>query len=147
MKTILSLFSVVVITTILLPALLHAQDRPYTEGSVWSVTMIRTKPGMTDDYLRSLKNNLKKTLDEAKKENLVLSYKILSGTSANNDDWDILLMEEYKNMASLDGIDDKMDALAKKLVGNEDQQKKVMTSRVEMREIFGSKLLRELTLK
>ena len=29
-------------------------DAPYTEGPVWTVTMVKTKTGMTDDYLKEL---------------------------------------------------------------------------------------------
>jgi hypothetical protein len=29
-------------------------DAPYTEGPVWNVTMVKTKTGMTDEYLKSL---------------------------------------------------------------------------------------------
>src|SRR5437762_811120 len=31
-----------------------AADRPYTQGSVWSVTMVRVKPGMDNTYLADL---------------------------------------------------------------------------------------------
>src|SRR5206468_4829751 len=27
---------------------------PYTEGGVWQITMVKTKPGMSDDYLKGL---------------------------------------------------------------------------------------------
>ena len=29
-------------------------DAPYTEGPVWNVTMVKTKAGMTDEYLKGL---------------------------------------------------------------------------------------------
>ena len=54
-------------------------DAPYTEGPVWTVTMVKTKTGMTDEYLKELAKTLKGTLEEAKKQNLVLDYKILLG--------------------------------------------------------------------
>jgi len=125
----------------------QAQEMPYKDGTVWSVTFIKTKPGMSDDYLKSLAATWRKVNDAAKKEGLILSYKILSGDAANRDDWDLLLMVEHKNMASLDGLDEKYQAISAKIEGSEEQQKAIMSSRVDMREILGSKLLREIYLK
>jgi len=55
-------------------------DAPYTEGPVWNATMVKTKAGMTDEYLKGLAKTLKGTLEEAKKQNLVLDYKSCSAT-------------------------------------------------------------------
>ena len=37
-------------------------DAPYTEGPVWTVTMVKTKTGMGDEYLKGLAKTLKGTL-------------------------------------------------------------------------------------
>ncbi|POY35026.1 hypothetical protein C3K47_17365 [Solitalea longa] len=118
--------------------------KPYTESSVWDITMIRVKPGMGEDYLKSLNGGLRKLYDEAIKQGLLVSYKILSGDASGQGDWNMLILVEYKNMAALDGLSDKMDAMEQKVVGNEDVQKKIMVSRVDMRDIIGTKLMREL---
>ena len=31
-----------------------SQDRPYKEGSIWTVTFVKTKNGLGDDYLREI---------------------------------------------------------------------------------------------
>src|SRR5437763_16569170 len=41
---------------------------PYTEGGVWQITMVKTKPGMGHDYLKALAKKLKATNDEAKRQ-------------------------------------------------------------------------------
>jgi hypothetical protein len=120
---------------------------PYTEGPVWDVTMVRTKYGMDDDYLKALAKVFKATSDEAKKQGLIMDYKILIGTPANAQDYNILLMTEYKNMAALDGLRDKMDPLNAKLIGNDDVQRQGVVKRAEVREIPGDKLMREISLK
>src|SRR5580704_12779811 len=79
-------------------------DAPYTEGPVWTVTMVKAKYGMGDEYLKGLAKTFKGTLDEAKKQNLIMDYKILLGPAATPQDFDILLMVESKNMAALDGL-------------------------------------------
>jgi hypothetical protein len=122
-------------------------DAPYTEGSVWTVTMVKAKYGMGDQYLKGLAKTFKGTLDEAKKQNLILDYKVLLGDSANPHDFDILLMVEQKNMASFDNAREKFDPIAKKIEGSVEEQEKTATKRLEIREILGSKIMREITLK
>src|SRR6059058_2410975 len=92
-------------------------DAPYTEGPVWAVTMVKAKPGMGDEYLKGLAKTFKGTLDEAKKQDLVMDYKILLGDAATPHDFDILLMVESKNMAAQDGLREKTDPIARKIVG------------------------------
>jgi len=122
-------------------------DAPYTEGSVWTVTMVKTKTGMTDEYLKELAKTLKTTLEEAKKQNLVLDYKILLGNPATPQDFNILIMVESKNMAAQDKTREKFDPIARKVVGTTDQQQAIQTKRLDIREIMGTKLMREITLK
>jgi hypothetical protein len=124
-----------------------AQDKGYKEGSVWNVSFVKTNAGMEDEYLKNLKTTWKSVMEEAVKQNLILSYKILSGSSANPQDYDIMLMVEYKNLASMEGTDDKWDAIFKKVVGNEEAMNKLMSSRVSQRTIFGDKLFREIIYK
>ena len=122
-------------------------DAPYTEGPVWTVTMVKTKTGMTDEYLKELAKTLKASLEEAKKQNLVLDYKILLGNPATPQDFNILIMVESKNMAALDNGREKFDPIARKTVGTTDQQQAIQVKRLDIREILGTKLMREITLK
>ena len=128
--------------------LVRAQsDAPYTEGPVWAVTMVKTKPGMTDDYLKTLAKIYKSTNDELKKQNLIMDYKVLLGTDANPQDFDIMLMVEFKNMAAFDNQREKTDPIADKILGSEEVQRQGAIKRMEIREIMGNKLMREVTLK
>src|SRR5213593_609667 len=120
-------------------------DAPYTEGPVWNITMVKAKYGMGDDYLKGLAKTFKGTLDEAKKQNLVLDYKILLGDAATPHDFDILLMVQSKNMAEFDGAREKFDPISKKIEGSVEQQKQTAVKRLEIREILGAKLMREIT--
>ena len=109
--------------------------------------MVKTKPGMGDDYLKALAKIFKTTNDEAKKQGIITDYKILIGDAATQQDYDMLLMIEYPNMAAVDGLRDKTDPLAAKLIGNDDQQRQMAVKRLEIREIMGDKTMREITLK
>jgi hypothetical protein len=122
-------------------------DAPYTEGPVWQLTMVKAKYGMGDDYLKGLAKTFKGTLDEAKKQNLILDYKILLGDAASPHDFNILLMVESKNMAAFDNAREKFDPIARKIEGTPDEQRATATKRLDIREIMGDKLMREITLK
>jgi hypothetical protein len=122
-------------------------DAPYTEGPVWTVTMVKTKAGMSDEYLKELGKTLKASLEEAKKQNLVVDYKILLGADATPQDFNILIMVESKNMAAQDNAREKFDPIARKVVGTTDQQQAIQVKRLDIREIIGTKLMREITLK
>jgi hypothetical protein len=120
---------------------------PYTEGSVWQITMVHAKPGMGDDYMKGLAKNFKAILEEEKKQGLVVSYKVLLGDASTPGDFNILNMVEYKNMAALDNLREKTDPIATKITGGEQQIREGALKRAELREIVGSKLMREITLK
>jgi len=124
-----------------------AQEKPYTEGSVWFISMIKVKPGMMDVYLRDVLPVRKKMNEEAKKQGLLVSSHIFSGSSMGRDDFDIMFMDEYKNWAAFDGITAKYDAIAKNVIGTEEKQVQLMTKRTEVREIMGDKLMQEIVPK
>ncbi|MEO6971057.1 MAG: hypothetical protein ABI217_09210 [Chthoniobacterales bacterium] len=145
MKKHLALIAVVSLS---LTGLCSAQsDAPYTDGPVWQITMVKTKAGMSDDYLKTLSKIYKSTNDEAKKQGVIMDYKILVGDASGQQDFDILLMEEYPNMAAMDSLREKLDPINKKLIGSEDMQRQGAVKRMEIRDIMGSKLMREVTLK
>ena len=122
-------------------------DAPYTEGPVWEITMVKTKPGMDDEYLKGIAKTFKGSLDEAKKQNLILDYKILIGEAATPQDYNILLMVESQNMAALDNAREKFDPIERKVTGDPAAQVANATKRLNIREIMGAKLMREITLK
>lgn len=131
----------------LTPFLAYGQDKPYTEGSVWTISMIRVKPGMMDVYLKDVLPMRKKINDEAKKQGLILSSHVLSGSSYGRDDFDVMFLDEYKNWAAFDGISAKYEAISSKVVGSEEKQVQLMMKRTEVREILGEKVMQELLVK
>src|SRR5215470_5149112 len=125
----------------------YGQEKPYTEGSVWFVTMVRVKPGMLDVYMRDVLPLRKKIDEEAKKQGLILSDHVLSGNATGRDDFDVITLTEYKNWAAFDGIDAKYEAIMSKVVGSEEKQVQLMTQRADARTIVGEKLMQELIIK
>jgi len=124
-----------------------AADRPYTQGSVWTVTFVRVKPGLNSQYLGDLASTWKRVMDEARKQQLIVSYKILGGNPGNREDWDLMLLVESKNWAAFDGADDKFGAIVEKLVGPDKKQVEIMAKRSDVREILGTRNLQEIIFK
>jgi hypothetical protein len=125
----------------------RGSNAPYTEGPVWTITMVKTKAGMSDDYLKSISQTVKPVMEAEKAQKLILDYKILNGDAASPQDFNILIMVEYANMAAFDGFRDKTDPIFEKVMGSEDQRRAVAVKRLDIREILGAKTMREITLK
>lgn len=123
----------------------------YKDGTVWTVTFVRTSANRSDDYLKGLAQTWVANMEEAKKEGLIVSYKILQGNAANEDDFDLLLMIEDKNMAALDpdeSRDAKFDAIEKRIKDKMgDKYDATITNYDEIRDLRGTKLMREIHLK
>ena len=134
-------------SALLLGLYLVAQEH-YTEGPVWRTTLISVKPNQMDAYLTSLRQGTKPLLDEEKKEGLIMDYKVfLKETSTGPKDWDVLVAVEYKNHAALDGLTAKTEAVRDKVMGGKQQAQQLGEKRQEMREIIGSELMQEISLR
>jgi hypothetical protein len=120
---------------------------PYNEGPVWTLTMVKTKTGLSDDYIKQIAGTVKPVYDQEKNEKIILDYKILNGEASNTQDFNILILVEYPNWAAFDDLRDKMDPIVEKVMGTEDQRRATAVKRLDIREILGTKTMREITLK
>src|SRR5437867_2078474 len=108
-----------VLSLLLLCASVYAQvSRPYRNGSVWSIAMIRVKPGMNEAYMNYLTGQWKANQEAAKKEKLILSYKVLSTEAHGSEDWNLLLLTEYKDLATMEANEPKEDAVSQRVIGD-----------------------------
>jgi hypothetical protein len=121
--------------------------RPYRNGSVWSVAFIRVKPGMDEEYMKYISRNWKAEHEALKKENIILSYKVMTTEAHSPTDWNMLLMTEYKDLATMEANAPKEDELAQKIFGDDQQQMQGYKEREEIREVMGTRLARELVLE
>ena len=122
-------------------------NRPYRNGSVWDIAYIRMKPGMETAYLNYLAGPWKANQEAAKKEGLIVSYKVIGVEGHGPGEWNIMLMTEYKDLATMEANEDKGDALAEKMVGNDEKQMQGYRDRSEIREVMGNRLGREIVLE
>lgn len=123
----------------------------YDQGTVWSLTFVRTGANVADDYLKDLARTWKASMEEAKKEGLIVSYKVLLGPAANEDDFNLVLMIENENMAVFDydpERDAKFDAIQKKIAESmEGEFEGTVKNYENIRQLYGTKLMREIYLK
>ncbi len=142
------LFGALVLSLALLSVSVYAQMvRPYHNGSVWTLAFIRIKPGMGSAYLSYVANDWKRIQEAAKKEGLILSYKVLVTEGHTAGDWDLILMTEVKDLATLEANEKKADALGQRLVGDDQKQMQGYRERADIREIVGNRLAREIVLE
>jgi hypothetical protein len=121
--------------------------RTYRPGSVWTVAFIKMKPGMETAYLNYIATDWKKEQEALKKDGQTLSYKVLTSEPHNPGDFNIMLMTEYKDLATMEANDKKADDLAQKVVGNDETQMAGYRKRLEIREVLGDRLAREMVLE
>lgn len=127
---------------------IYAQvSRPYRNGSVWTLGFIRMRPGMENAYLNYIATDWKKNQEESKKAGLILSYKVLTTESHNAGDFNIILMTEYKDLATMEANEGKADALAQRVVGDDEKQRQGYRERLEIREVLADRLAREIVLE
>ncbi len=122
-------------------------SRPYRNGSVWNVAFIRIKPGMDTAYLNYIATDWKKQQDASKKAGLILSYKVLTTESHGSGDFNIILMTEYKDLATMEANEEKADNLAQQVTGNDEAQMEGYRKRLEIREVLQDRLAREIILE
>jgi hypothetical protein len=89
-----------------------------TDKPVWALEFIKVKPGMFAATMGYLDDNWLRLRAEAKRESAVLNFNRVAGDESAKNDWDILLMTEYKNQSAYDGREKLFDSILKRLPNN-----------------------------
>jgi hypothetical protein len=143
-----------------LPALMSCLAAPvalaqehYTEGPVWECSSYRTKQGHFDEYLEYLRQNFLPQNQEAKKTGLMLDQKIYLHVPANPTEPDVLLCTLHRNFAKALDYNATDDAKGKEIAArhwktaDEQKQRDMSASRLELRDFLGTSYWREVNLK
>jgi hypothetical protein len=145
MRRIASALAVLFVMLFALPLL--AQSKPYHDGSVWQMQCIHVKAGMEDRYSRYLATDWKREQDAMRKAGYVLSYKAISTEAHNPTDCNVILMTEYKDLATMESNADKAEQLGEQLFGGTPKIEAGYVDRSSYRDIIGSRLAREIILE
>ena len=122
-------------------------SRPYRNGSVWSVAYIQMKPGMETAYLNYIATDWKRNQEALKKDGQIISYKVMTTETHGKDDWNIMLMTEYKDLATREANEAKEDAIAQQVIGNDEKQMQGYRDRLQIREVLEVRTAREIVLE
>jgi hypothetical protein len=137
--------------TLLLPTLSTGQTvpvRPYHDGPVWDIAFIKSKPGVGLKYMYYLAEDWKKEHEALKKANLILDYKVIETEAHGSNDWNLMLMTEYKDLATMEANADKEEAVVMQALSSDDKKMiEGYQNRTEWREIVGNRIAREIILE
>lgn len=124
------------------PARSSVRGASYTLGSIWNVAFIRVKHGRFEDYAKHLVA-AKRTLDEERKEGLVVSYRFLSGPERDRDDFNVMALVEYPDWGTLDR-QDRFAAATNRVYGSQRARGRGVLRREEIRETMGMRWMQEI---
>jgi hypothetical protein len=121
--------------------------RPYRNATVWSVGFIRMNPGMETAYLNYVANDWKREQESLKKDGHILSYRVLQTEAHGSTDWNLMLMTEYKDLATYEGSLKKADDLLQTVIGDDEKQRQGYRERLAIREVLADRMAREIVLE
>ena len=98
-------------------------------------------------YLTYVATTWKANQEASKKEGLIVSYKVLTTEAHSPTDFNIILMTEYKDQATMEANVSKADALLQKMQGDDAKQMQGYKERGEIREIMADRIAREMVLE
>jgi hypothetical protein len=122
-------------------------NRPYRNGTVWSIGFIRMKPGMETAYLNYIAGDWKREQEALKKDGQIVSYRILQTEGHGPTDFNLMLMTEYKDLATYEKNLEKADALLQRVIGDDEKQRQGYRDRLEIREVLADRMAREIVLE
>jgi hypothetical protein len=142
------LISSVIAFVLTLSVVVAAQvNRPFRNGSVWTISLIKMKPGMETAYLNYIAVDWKREQEALKKDGQIISYKVITTEAHGSNDWNIMLMSEYKDLATMEANEAKADNLAQTVIGNDEKQMQGYRDRLQIREVLDTRVAREIVLE
>lgn len=102
---------------------------------------------MENAYLKYVASEWKREQEALKKDGQILSYKVITTEAHGSNDWNIMLMSEYKDLATMEANETKADNLAQTVVGNDETQMEGYRNRLQIREVMDVRTAREIVLE
>ena len=125
-----------------------AQERPYKDGPVTIVTSVKISDGQFENYMDYLNGTWRRVMEGAKAEKIVSEYHVYGAQAHSPAEPDLYLVVTYPNMASFDGMTERMDPIMNKVTNmNYKQADEAAGKRTVMRTILGEQMVRELVFK
>ena len=146
MKRLIGLFAILLAFA---ASSISAQDtRPYSEGTVSVITHVKILDGQYDNYMAYLSKTYKPLMEAQAKAGNIVRWAVYDARPRNKHDADVYLVVVYQNMASFDGMYERMSPIQREITGlTREQSNQASADRGSMREIIGSEMIREVVLK
>jgi len=125
----------------------------FSDGPVWQLSMYQIEEGQGDAYAEWLRTYALRNYTEAKKQGLILDWKVFVQDRSNPNDWDIAiatLHPSYGRALDYSAADEaKWDAIQAETwkTADKDKQSEAAAPRYKMRKFLGTRYVREVTLK
>ena len=120
----------------------------YEEGPVWQMMTFRTAPGKTELHLKNIATAWEHQLKLAVKKGVLVDYKVLTKWSSNPDDWNIMVIEIFPNMASYDTFWEDWAAIDAETIDTPEFQERLQSLKTtEDTQFLGTVFAREVRLK
>ena len=142
----------VIVGLSLVPQSVHGQTarialETYEEGPVWQIMTFRTAPGKTELHLKNIAMAWEHQLKLAVKKKVLVDYKVLTKWSSSPDDWNIMVIEIFPNMASYDTFWKDWAAIDAETVDTPEFQERLELMQSTGTEFLGTVFAREVYLK
>src|SRR6516165_3466269 len=95
-----------------------ARDKSFSTFSpkpVRTLEYIEVKPGMFGPAMGYLDDNWMRVREEARHNGSVLAYHRIAEQASDKNDWNVVLITEFKNQAARDASEKEFDAILKRL--------------------------------
>jgi hypothetical protein len=149
-----SLFAGIAASTVLIvgPALAAGDDSPaFENGPVWDVVQVQTRDGHFDDYMKWVSTAWKAGEEAQKKEGVIVDYKVYVVDHPRAGEPDVLLCQEFRNMAAFDTpVAEQFEIAARisrSIEGSIAKMNQQQAARGAIRTVLGSMMMREAVLK
>ncbi len=119
----------------------------YEEGPVWQIMKFRTPPGRTELYLKNIATVWEHQLKLAVEKGVLVDYKVLTKWSSSPDDWNIMVVEIFPNMASYDTFWKDWAAIDAETVDTPEFEERFLRMESTETEFLGTEFAREVYLK
>ena len=105
-------------------------------------------PGVGLKYMEYLATEWKTEHEALKKAGLILNYMVIETEAHTPTDFDLMLMVEYKDLATMEANQDKEEAVVNQALNSNDQKMIAgYEERASWREIIGDRIAREIILE
>ena len=119
----------------------------YDEGPVWQIMKFRTAPGKTELSLKNIATVWEHQLKLAVEKGILNDYKVLTKWSSHPDDWNIMVIEIFPNMASYDTFWEDWAEIDAETVDTPDFRERFDRLEETGTQFLGTEFAREVHLK